>query len=135
MNFDKIVDAFMFREPSDEDSFTNKPKVTYGSIVWGVIMRSAILVFLSLIIVNYFALYSYWWFTLFLIWFLAIYPGWTQYQAFSKRIEEFSESTLCGSCKYFEKSGQLCSLYDEHVSKEHIPCDGDNWQPKSFEDQ
>ncbi len=131
--FDKIVDLLMFRSQSD-DNLSEIPTVTQGSIIWGMILRASIIVVLSMLIIGYYKLYNYWWLSFFLLWLLAVYPAYRQYQQFSNRVKKVAESTLCGSCKYFETSGQLCSMYDEHVSTNYIPCEGENWEPKSFED-
>ena len=130
MSYDKIIDAFMFREGTIEDNETTKPLVTTGSIVWGVILRSAIIMIISLFFVNNFRGSELWYIMLFAVWFFAAYPGYKQYKQFNSRMKIFQESTLCGTCKFFEPSGQLCIMYDEHVSSNHIPCDGQNWEPK-----
>lgn len=128
---DKIADIFMFREGTELDNETNSPSVTTGSIVWGILLRSAIIISLSIVIIGYTDAYNLWWITLFAVWFLAAYPGYRQYQKFNKRIEDLKETTLCGSCRHFESTGQLCTLYDEHISRNHVPCEGMNWEPKS----
>lgn len=133
MKFDTILDLLMFREASEEDNYTNEPVITTGSIVWGVLLRTAIIVALAFLLADQLDLKDYWWISFFFVWLLALYPGWRQYQAFNERMENFEESTLCGSCRYFDSSSQLCTLYDEHVSQEHLPCDGDNWEPKQFD--
>ncbi|MDA3844138.1 MAG: hypothetical protein PF588_07215 [Candidatus Kapabacteria bacterium] len=131
--FDKIIDLFLFRDGSDEDSRSTEPKVTVGSIVWGVMLRTTILLLVSTFLLYTMEYRHLWWFMLFGIWLLAIYPGWRQYHKFHERMKKFTEDTLCGSCKYFNSAGQLCKIYDEHVSTEHIPCDGQNWEPLSEE--
>ena len=130
MKLDTIIDLLMFRESTDADNYSVQPAVTLGSIIWGVLLRGAIIIFLSIIIIQYYELYQYWWTSLFVLWLLTIYPGWNQYVQFTKRMEEFEESTLCGTCKHFLSSSQLCKIYDEHVSKNYIPCEGDAWEPK-----
>ncbi|MFP4529357.1 MAG: hypothetical protein ACLFQX_12480 [Candidatus Kapaibacterium sp.] len=130
LRFDKIIDAFMFREGSDEDSDTNQPVVTTGSIVWGLLIRTAIIIIASMLLLDQFQWREYWWVVLFAIWLLAAWPAYRQYQKFSKRMENFESSTLCGSCRHFDPSSQLCTIYDEHVSTNHIPCGGDLWEPK-----
>lgn len=127
---DKIIDALMFREGSEEDSLSNEPVITTGSIVWGVLLRSFIIIIISVFIIQKFSMQEYWWGAFFLIWVFAAFPAYRQYQKFNQRMEDFQESTLCGSCRHFELTGQLCRLYDEHVSKNYLPCEGQNWEPK-----
>lgn len=128
--FEKIIDLFMFREGTPEDSLTDKPVITMGSIVWGVLLRSFVILLLTAFVIQKYSLQEYWWGALFIIWAFAAFPGYRQYQKFNERMDDFKESTLCGSCRNFEPSGQLCKIYDEHVSKNHIPCDGESWEPK-----
>ncbi|MDQ1265242.1 MAG: hypothetical protein QG635_392 [Bacteroidota bacterium] len=133
MDIEKIKDAFLFREGGIEDNRSNNPVVTTGSIVWGLLLRSSIIIFLSIVIINYFQIYTYWWLVFFALWFFAAYPAWRQWQKFHSRMEDFTESTLCGSCRHFDKSSQLCRIYDEHVSVDYLPCGGDSWEPASYE--
>ena len=129
---DKIIDVIMFREGADDDA-THQPKITTGSVVWGMLSRSLVLILISTLLLESLKLREYWYFILFLIWAIAIYPGWRQYKHFQEKMETFQEETLCGSCKNFESSSQLCKIYDEHVTKEYIPCQGENWEPNSFQ--
>ncbi len=130
MDTEKIKNILMFREASDDDNSSTQPIVTTGSIVWGILIRASIIIFLSIVIFQYYELYKYWWYVLFLMWFLVAWPAYRQFQAFNKRIDKFEEETLCGTCRHFEKSGQFCRIYDEHVSSDYIPCDGSSWEPK-----
>lgn len=130
MNFEKIIDLFMFREGTDKDSDSNTPVVTTGSIVWGVILRSGVIIFLSLLLLQKFEFRYYWWISLFAMWFLVAYPAHRQHSKFAQRMDNFEEETLCGSCRHFIKGSQLCGIYDEHVSRNHIPCGGEAWEPK-----
>jgi hypothetical protein len=131
---DKAIDIFMFREGTDEDEHgSSQPVITTGSVVWGMIFRSAVIVFLTFVIIDQFEIRSNWWIFSFILWFAAIYPGWRQYNKFTTRIKKIEEETLCGSCRHFEPSSQLCRIYDEHVTKDHIPCEGLNWEPKRID--
>jgi len=125
----------MFREGTEEEADGSLvPILTTGSIIWGVLLRSAIIIFSSFLIIEIFDMRQYWWFFFLLFWFFAAYPGWRQFQKFQERIKKVSEDTLCGSCRNFESSSQLCKILDEHVTKEYIPCEGLSWEPKSYED-
>lgn len=131
MKIDKILDLFMFHEGTDADSDTQNPKVTTGSIVWGVILRTILMVLLIFFVRERFDFGEYWYMLIFAFWFLVAYPAHRQYQKFTERMETFEEETLCGQCKHFNSTAQLCSLYDEHVSRQHIPCGGQDWEPKN----
>lgn len=132
---EKIIDLLMFRETDDESDAANVPVITTGSIVWGLLLRSFIIVFLSFLLISYFQAYQYWWYSGFFLWLFAAYPAYRQYQSYSKKIEIIEEETLCGSCRNFDPSNQMCKIYDEHVSSDYIPCEGQSWEPKTFEDR
>lgn len=128
--FEKITNLLQFQEGTVEDNYSSTPVVTTGSIIWGVLLRSIIIMMLSFFVVEQIDNRSVWWIAFFSFWFLAAYPAFRQFQVFNSRMKEFEESTLCGNCKKFEKGSQLCTLYDEHVSQNYIPCDGQDWEPK-----
>jgi len=124
----------MFREGTEEEADgTHQPIITTGSIVWGVLLRSAIIMVLSFILMIYLENHTYSYMFFFIFWFAAAYPGWRQYQLFQQRIKKVEESTLCGSCRHFEPSSQLCKILDEHVTREYIPCEGLSWEPRHFD--
>ncbi len=133
MKFERILDYLMFREGSEEDNLSDNPTVTTGSIVWGVILRSSIVIILTLFLVRRFDFYEYWWYSFFAIWFFVGFPAYRQYQKFQDRMKELSEETLCGKCRHFNSGAQTCQIYDVHVSKNHIPCEGMQWEPRDFD--
>jgi len=127
----RLIDILNFRTYDEDENYTDKPQITVGSIVLGVLLRLFILLIASLFVFKYFpVLYDNTWVLLLAIWFLVIYPAYRGYTNYYKRIDKMQSSTLCGSCKHFEHSSQLCRVYDEHVSQNHIPCEGDSWEPK-----
>lgn len=130
MKFDKILDYLMFREGGSEDNLTDQPTVTTGSIVWGVILRSFIVIGITLFFARGYDFQQYWWYAFFAIWFFVGFPAFRQYQKFTERIKELEEETLCGKCRHFNEGAQTCQIYDVHVSKNHIPCEGLEWEPK-----
>lgn len=130
LSIDKIKNLLMFQEGTIEDSYSNQPVVTTGSIIWGVLLRSIIIVLLSFLLVEQLDDRSLWWIAFFGFWIFAAFPAYQQMRNFQERMDDFEESTLCGTCKYFVKGSQLCSLYDEHVSKEYVACEGNDWEPK-----
>jgi len=128
---EKLKHLFLFKDVTDDDNHA-EPVVTYGSIVWGVLLRSSLLIVGTMLLTYGYGQNDVWYLSMFLIWLIALYPGWQQYQNYEKRIKKFTEDTLCGSCKNFNPDSQLCKLYDEHVSTNHIPCEGESWEPKNI---
>ncbi len=133
-NFDKLIDLFMFRMGTEEDEEgAQQPVITTGSIIWGMILRTAIIVVISFFVVSRYPSSNAVWMLLFALWLIAIYPGWQQFQNFKRKMDKFEEETLCGSCRHFDSSSQLCTIYDEHPTKDYIPCEGLNWEPSQFD--
>ncbi len=134
--FEKASDLLMFREGTEEDIDGRPvPIITSGSIVWGILLRSAIIIMISFIIMAIFEYRPYLYFFFFIFWFAAAYPGWRQYQLFQERVKKVSEETLCGSCRHFEITSQLCKILDEHVTAEYIPCEGLSWEPRHYDSE
>jgi len=128
---ERSKDLFLFREGTEEDDEGSRvPVITTGSVVWGVLLRSAIIILVGFLFLGLFEIGQLGWVFFFLFWFAAVYPGWRQFQVFQKRIKKVEESTLCGSCINFESGSQLCKIFDEHITKDYIPCEGLNWEPK-----
>ncbi|MFN3306595.1 MAG: hypothetical protein ACK42Z_05350 [Candidatus Kapaibacteriota bacterium] len=132
--FNRILDLLLFRIGVEEqDDGRVVPIITTGSIVWGILLRTAVIILLSFLLMSIVENRRYWWITLLFLWLLAAYPGWRQFQFYKKHLEEVTESTLCGKCVHFDETSQLCKLYDEHISENYIPCGGVDWEPKLFE--
>ena len=131
--YEKILDVLMFREGSEADSDTNEPQVTTGSIVWGLLLRSAIIIIFSFLLLEKLEFRQYWWLVVFILWFGAAWPAYRQYQKYQQRMKRFVEDTLCGTCRHFDSSSQLCKIYDEHVSRNYVPCEGLSWEPRHFD--
>lgn len=129
---EKIADILQFREGTIEDDY-NEPVVTTGSIIFGAIIRSALIILPTFFVVEYFELRGFWWVTAFFVWLFAAYPAYRQYSKYNERMALFEEETLCGKCKHFEASGQLCRILDEHVTRNNVPCEGLSWEPKHFD--
>jgi hypothetical protein len=130
---EKFKDILQFRVGTEEDEEGRlKNIVTPGSIVWGILLRTFILVLSSFVMFEIWTwVRSYWWFVFFIIWYEAAYPGWIQFQQYNENIEKVEESTLCGKCKHFDKTSQLCKILDEHITNDYVPCEGTEWDPKS----
>jgi hypothetical protein len=134
---DRIIDALLLRFTADgRDDLTGKqPSNTTGSILFGAMIRFVLVVIVGLISMEYFGLYDYWMVFVLLLFGFVFFPAYRQYVLFYGRMEKLEQTTLCGSCKHFDISGQLCKIYDEHVSLTHIPCEGEDWEPLTYEDK
>jgi hypothetical protein len=127
--FERLKDIFLFREGNDIDNILVPPTVTTGSVIWGLLFRSALIIIPSMIVIIAFNKREFWWISAFLFWFFAVYPAYRQYSKFQERIKKIKDDTLCGKCKYFLVESQLCSILDEHIGNNTIPCEGESWEP------
>lgn len=134
---DRILDALLLRFTADgRDNLTGaQPSNTTGSILFGALTRMTLIVLVGFICMEYFHLYDYWMVAIFAVVGFVFYPAYRQYALFYGRMEQLEENTLCGQCKHFDVTGQLCKIYDEHVSLTNIPCGGEDWEPISYEDR
>ena len=134
---DRITDALLLRYTADgRDNLAGRhPSNTTGSILFAAMVRFVFVVVVGLISFEYFKLYDYWMVAVIALFGFVLYPAYRQYVLFYGRMETIEQSTLCGSCRHFDISGQLCKIYDEHVSLTHIPCEGEEWEPVSYEEQ
>lgn len=100
-----------------------------GGIIYWTIIRMAILILLLWISTDYIE-YKYWWivFTMSFYGFI-IHPAVIQYRLFKEKNKEIITNTLCSSCKHFDETAVLCMKYDEHPTKDVIPCEGSDWSP------
>ncbi|MCU0331931.1 MAG: hypothetical protein MUE93_00810 [Ignavibacteriaceae bacterium] len=64
------------------------------------------------------------------IYVLIFHPAMVSYRWFEQHNKKVIESTLCSSCKNFDRSAVLCIKYDKHPTENYIPCDGVEWEPK-----
>jgi hypothetical protein len=134
---DRLTDLILFRftGQKNDNNANPQPVITTGSIVLGALMRLTIVVLLSWWAMDIWRLQDYWSLFLLAIITLVMYPAYRQYTHFNDRITVLQESTLCGSCRHFDSTGQLCKLYDQHISTTHIPCEGQEWEPRSIQIQ
>lgn len=101
-----------------------------GSIIFWGIVRTAILIPLLWLAVIYIE-FQYWWLLITMtVYGVIIHPAILQYQRFLQLNREVISDTLCSSCKYFEETAVLCSKLDVHPTRDKIPCDGIEWEPK-----
>lgn len=126
--FRKLFNILFFKFDEDDEP------ITAGIIVWGVLSRVFILTIAASIFVPLYNLFNYWYLLLFVFWLLAFYPGFQEYQKFQEQSKQIIDSTMCGSCVNFSADNQLCKIYDQHITTDIIPCEGLDWEPKSYED-
>ncbi|MFZ1728558.1 MAG: hypothetical protein WBQ23_09825 [Bacteroidota bacterium] len=110
-----------------------KYRNTVGSIVSWALLRAAIVIAVSLFVIEYvhWLDYTTWvLMTLIMIYAAVIHPMQVQYRIYTDETRTVMEGSLCSSCKYFEPTGVLCSKLDEHVTEDVIPCEGELWEPK-----
>ncbi len=129
--FEELKDLLMFRESSSTDNILTPPIVTTGSIIWGVLLRSLIIIAITSFVVMILEKRDLWWASVFIFWFVVAYPAYRQYSQYHQRIENFLDETLCGKCKHFLSQSQLCEVLDEHISIDSVPCEGESWEPKA----
>ncbi len=102
-----------------------------GEIVWYSILR------LGLTIILLWLTFDYWgekYFALiaFLsIFFFVIYPAIRAYKIFIEKNKQVVENSLCTTCRHFDPSAVLCMKYDKHPNENFLPCEGNDWEPKS----
>ncbi len=99
-------------------------------------LRLAGTIFVSMYLREHFdSNYSEWWMvTIAAVYGFAIYPAQIQYTHFRATSRRLIEQTLCSSCRFFNADGLHCMKLDEHVSEHYLPCEGEGWEPSSFED-
>lgn len=113
---------------------TNQPAFTVGTIIYGTILRVSAIIVLTWFLNDYFGrTETIWTISMLLLWGIGVYPAFRSYQKFLKNVSTIKSDTLCGSCKYFNETNQLCSVYDEHVTETYVPCEGLSWEPQNFE--
>ena len=60
---------------------------------------------------------------------LIIHPAVAAYRWFEEKNKKVIDSSLCSSCKNFDRSAVLCIKYDKHPTENYVPCDGVDWEP------
>jgi hypothetical protein len=104
-----------------------------GSIIYWGIVRFAIVLLFSWVIVDRVDDYSGWW-TMFFVALVVvvIYPAQLSYRKLTYEAERASRNSLCGNCKHFAEEAVLCTVTDEHVTRDYTPCEGLQWEPKEI---
>lgn len=129
---DLLIDVFNYRTGTEEESDGSMtPIITAGSVTWGILLRGFVLIFVGIVVIAFTEMRELGWFIAFLVFALAVYPGFQQYRIFNERVKKVEENTICGKCRYFDESSQMCMPRDEHVTQLNIPCGGDDWELKN----
>lgn len=127
---EQIIDLFLLRI-NPPDHAVELPYYTTGSILAAALMRLTII---GAVAWGFNAKYagSGWWWTavMFATWGIGVYPAYLQYRKFNEAVSVLERDTLCGSCRYFNPSNQLCTILDVHVTSAEPPCEGEAWEPK-----
>ncbi|MCU7496675.1 MAG: hypothetical protein HF314_15055 [Ignavibacteria bacterium] len=104
-----------------------------GAIVYWAIIRTIILIPVIWVLRSWVD-YQFWWAMSFtLIYGVIIHPAVIQFKIFEETNKDIIESTLCSSCKYFDKTAVLCTKFDQHPTLENLPCEGMDWEPQVSE--
>ena len=100
-----------------------------GHIVYWGILRTAALIVVLWISYDWIE-YKVWWMMIsaIAIYGVIIHPVIVQYKNFTQKNKEVIDNTLCSTCKHFDESAILCMKYDQHPTKDFIPCDGIDWE-------
>lgn len=93
-------------------------------------MRTAVVIPAVWILRSYIDSQQIWWLICFMsIYGIIIHPAIIHYKLFEQKNKNIIESTLCSSCKHFDKTAVLCMKHDKHPSMEFLPCEGIDWEP------
>ena len=99
-----------------------------GKIIFWALIRTAILVPILWLAVEWID-YKFWWIVTGLaVYGVILHPAIIQFRLFQEENKEVINDTLCSSCKHFEESAVICLKHDEHPTKEYIPCGGVDWE-------
>ncbi len=102
-----------------------------GSIIFWGIIRTALLIPAMWILAGYIEPKYFWTFLPVAIYAVIIQPAVIQYRLFMEENRETIENSLCSSCNFFDKTAVLCLKLDKHPSREFLPCEGLEWEPKN----
>ncbi|MBX7156288.1 MAG: hypothetical protein U0Y96_10635 [Candidatus Kapaibacterium sp.] len=127
-----MLDTF-FDQITLRNGFYNEegqPRYTTGSVVSGALMRGILVILIGTAISQRMSVEATWMISIILLWAYVAYPAYRQYVVFNTHVEEIENTTLCGQCRHFSSTNQLCSIYDEHVTNTYVPCEGIDWEPR-----
>jgi hypothetical protein len=126
--FDQFMDLFLLRVQAPE-GHEDRPYYTTGSIVFAALVRVTIIGVVTLILSERMSSDTIWYVALFAIWLVGVWPAHLQYQRFNAHVKTLQTGTLCGACRHFNPTNQLCTIMDVHVTSEAPPCEGEAWEP------
>lgn len=106
-----------------------------GGIIFWAIVRMVIVIPAVWILQGMFNSQYWWMIAFFSIYAIVIHPLLTQLREFEEKHKDIIESTLCSSCKNFDKTAVLCIKYDQHPTRDSLPCEGIDWEPVTIERQ
>lgn len=64
------------------------------------------------------------------IYLVIIHPIIVQYKNFKEKNKEVVEDSLCSRCRHFDETAVLCMKYDQHPTKDYIPCNTFDFEPQ-----
>jgi hypothetical protein len=100
-----------------------------GGIVFWAIIRAAFLIPTLWMLYGMMEYKYWWWFGIFTVYGVIIYPATIQYRIFLQKNEEIINNTLCSSCSNFDETAVICLIHDKHPTKDFLPCEGVGWEP------
>ncbi len=125
--WERVRDVWLFQRRAQ----SGEVEVTAGTIVYGALIRAFLVIVGGLSLASFFPDFRrYWWLLLFTLWGMVFYPAYRRWSEFTRHVRQLKEELLCGSCRYFDETGQLCTLLDEHVRPDYIPCEGLAWEAR-----
>ena len=129
-----IKDIFLLNG-FDNTNNSNNNKISsvitpIGYIIFGILLRSIIIMIITLTMIVKVKQYELNSFVMFILWFIGLYPAYKQYYNYKEYISTIKSKTICGQCKYFNEDSYLCILYDEHICINEEICKGEKWEIK-----
>lgn len=123
----------MFRQKGSSGKREGKDIQAMGGIIFWAIVRMVVVIPAIWIMQGMFQS-QYWWLIAFCsIYLIVIHPVLMQFRTFEEKNREVLQSTLCSTCKNFDKTAVLCIKYDQHPTRESLPCEGIDWEPITVE--
>ncbi|MGE5496621.1 MAG: hypothetical protein ACM3Q2_01005 [Syntrophothermus sp.] len=105
-----------------------------GGIIFWTIIRMAVAIPVIWALQGWFKLHDWWIGGAFLFYIFVLHPFFVQLRSFEEKNKDIINSTLCSSCRNFDKTAVLCIKYDQHPTRESVPCEGTDWEPIPAED-
>lgn len=117
--------------PSSFVALLSKKSGFMGSIVFWGIIRTAIFIPVAWFLTGYIE-FRYWWAVFpIALYAVIIQPAVIQYKLFMEENRETIYNSLCSSCNFFDETAVICLKLDKHPSRDFLPCEGLEWEPKN----